>query len=274
MKNSLPALYVPMRVRFAGPNPYPLHDHEFGEIFWLDKGRCEHQIRGRRVPMEVGDCVFIRPWDKHTFHGLDGKPFWLLNVSFQWFVYLDIAKRYFPQESDIYGEKPAEPLALSLDAAQLKWAREAFFELLKAPISRFHIERYLINLFAKLIPLPKDPALLGPQVPRWMQTAWHKMQEPEHLRGGIASFQRLCGRSQGHVSREFQRLTGQTLSKAINHLRITHAALLLMGTNNPVIDIAMECGFDSLSHFYLCFRRHYEISPSLYRKRAHQWPAP
>jgi len=252
-----------------GPDAYGLHHHEFGEIFWIDQGRCLHEINGEPITMKAGDCMLIRPWDRHRFQGLNGKPFWIVNISFQWFVYTDIAKRYFPPESDVYGEKVAQPRSLVFDASQLQWVRQAFLELLKAPVARFHIERFLIDFFAKLIPLPKDPSLLGPAAPHWMQAAWHRMQEPQYFRGGVAAFQKLCGRSREHVSREFRRVSGQSLTEGINHLRITHAALLLTGTHAQIIDIAMECGFESLSHFYLCFRREYEMSPSHYRKRAH-----
>lgn len=273
-KTVLPMLFDPKRVRLQGPTAYGHHYHEFGEIFWLDKGRCRHVINGESIIMNVGDCVLIRPWDCHAFSGLDEKPFWVSNVCFQWFIYKDIAKRYFPLEYDIYGEKLPMPQSLTLDSNQLQWARSAFLELLQAPCSLFHIERYLINFFAKVLPLPKEPPLLGPEAPYWMQTAWHMMQEPRYFRGGIAAFQKLCGRSREHVSRKFRELTGQTLNKEITRLRVTHAASLLAGADSQIVDIAIECGFESLSYFYLCFRRQYGMSPLAYRKRTRRWMYP
>ncbi len=264
-------LFYTARIRLQGPQAYPLHDHEFGEIFWIDEGECVHVINGEEIPMSVGDCVFIRPRDQHAFRGVGRNPFWVVNTCFLWPVYEEIAERYFPQGFDLYAVHEPMPHMLSLDARQLKTARQAFFTLLQAPRARFHIERYLMNLFAELLPLPKEQSLVGPQAPGWMQRAWQQMtHSSEHLRVGVPAFQKLCGRSAEHVSREFHKQTGQTLSQSINRLRMEHAALLLTGTSREIIEIAAECGFESLSHFYFCFRRYHGASPSSLRKRSQQ----
>lgn len=267
-RNQIESLSYLSRVRLEGPNAYPLHDHEFGEVFCIEEGTCEHIVNGVRSRLKAGDCVFIRPHDRHSFQSREKKPFWVLNVCFQWSLYEEISSRYFPKESDIYGMNTPLPKAILLNPVQMQWMRDAFFGLLNSPDSKFHVERYLINLFAEFLPLPEENSLIGPDAPAWMQKAWRQVQQPEQLKEGVSAFSRLCGRSPEHVSREFHKQTGKTLTCCINRLRMDYAGVALGGTNKEIIDIASECGFESLSHFYFCFRRAHRMSPSAFRKRA------
>ena len=57
------------------------------------------------------------------------------------------------------------------------------------------------------------------------------------------------------------------LTDYVQRLRLEHAAMLLI--NQPdmsVVQIANECGFSSHSYFSSCFRHHFGIRPSDYRK--------
>ena len=261
-------LYAPRRMQLQGKEAYCLHDHEFAEVLCLDEGECLHQINGHSHQLTTGDCIFIRPWDYHSFHSVNGKPFWLLNVCFQWHLNAKIAQRYYPGEPTPFGEDLPMPKAFRLEAGRLRWMRNTFFSLLQAPTTTFHIERYLMNLFAELCPLPEEDSLLNSQAPLWMKNAWQAIQHPEHLRLGPPEFHRLCGRSPEHVSREFRRLTGQTLTRSINQLRMNYASSLLASSSREIIDVALDCGFESLSHFYACFRRNSNTSPAAFRKQA------
>jgi len=261
-------LYSPARVQLQGKEAYCLHDHCFAEVLCLDEGECLHQINGHSIRLTTGDCVFIRPWDCHSFHSVKGRPFWLLNVCFQWHLNAKIAQRYFSGGPSPFGEDMPMPKTIRLEAGSMRWMRNTFFSLLQAPATSFYIERYLMNLFAELCIVPEEKSLLGVEAPIWIKNAWQSIQHPEHLRLGLPEFHRLCGRSPEHVSREFSRLTGRTLTRSINQLRMEYASSLLAGSNREIIDVALDCGFESLSHFYACFLRHSGTSPSAFRKRA------
>lgn len=264
-----------MRRQLQGKEAYCLHDHEFAEVLCVDDGECLHQINGQEARLATGDCLFIRPWDSHSFHSVNGKPFWLLNVCFQWHLNVNITQRYFHGGPPPFGEDLPMPKTFRLEAGRMRWMRNVFFSLLQAPATTFHIERYLMNLSAELCPLPEKDSLLNSAAPFWMKNAWQAIQHPEHLRLGLPEFHRLCGRSPEHVSREFSRLTGKTLTRSINQLRMDYASSLLAGSNREIIDVAMDCGFESISHFYACFLRHSGTSPSVFRKQAqgqtHPW---
>lgn len=77
--------------------------------------------------------------------------------------------------------------------------------------------------------------------------------------------------SRSHFHSLFKEETGQTFVSYLSSLRCARAAELLCSTERPIVDVAMESGFNNLSHFYHVFKRHYGRPPREYRlSRCHQ----
>lgn len=74
-----------------------------------------------------------------------------------------------------------------------------------------------------------------------------------------------CGLSRSHFHKLFKEETGRTFVEYLSYLRCARAAELLVTTDRTVLDIATECGFNNLSHFYHRFHREYSTSPGHYR---------
>ena len=72
-------------------------------------------------------------------------------------------------------------------------------------------------------------------------------------------------RSQFHAV--FKAETGETLTGYLHRLRLDAAAALLRETSLPVTQIAGQCGFTCLSHFYHLFRARYRVSPRALRQQ-------
>jgi AraC-like DNA-binding protein len=66
-------------------------------------------------------------------------------------------------------------------------------------------------------------------------------------------------------SRYFKRNSGAGFVEYINRVRTNKACYLLRETEYPVHDIALECGFGSISNFNKQFRKAEKISPRDYR---------
>lgn len=75
----------------------------------------------------------------------------------------------------------------------------------------------------------------------------------------------ICPLSRSHFHALFKQETGQTFIDYLTVLRCERAADLLATTEKPIIDIAMESGFNNLSHFYHTFKNRHEMSPKAYR---------
>lgn len=69
------------------------------------------------------------------------------------------------------------------------------------------------------------------------------------------------GMSESTFSRHFSQWNGVSFKAYVTEKKIRHAILLLQTTNRKMIDIALECGFDSLSGFYDAFQKRTGMTP-------------
>lgn len=67
--------------------------------------------------------------------------------------------------------------------------------------------------------------------------------------------------------RYFKKRTDKSFSTFLNEIRIGHANRLLVQSNNKVVDIAHECGFNNISHFNEQFKRITTLTPQEYRMK-------
>ncbi|MBO5211976.1 MAG: helix-turn-helix transcriptional regulator [Clostridia bacterium] len=68
-----------------------------------------------------------------------------------------------------------------------------------------------------------------------------------------------------YLSKYFTKRTGITYTEYVNRYRVNEACYRLINTNKTILDIAYECGFDSLRSFNRNFKRITGFSPSQYR---------
>lgn len=73
------------------------------------------------------------------------------------------------------------------------------------------------------------------------------------------------GYSKYHLNRMFFDRTGQTLHKYIRERRLTHAADMLVNTEQPIVDIALGIGYTSQQSFTLAFKQMFGCTPNKYR---------
>jgi AraC-like DNA-binding protein/effector-binding domain-containing protein len=70
-----------------------------------------------------------------------------------------------------------------------------------------------------------------------------------------------------HAHRTLRVVLGETPKQFTLRLRVDHAAATLVNSQASILDIALECGFESHETFCRAFRRRFGMSPSAYRKR-------
>ena len=75
----------------------------------------------------------------------------------------------------------------------------------------------------------------------------------------------LANKSHEHLSRSFKKYLKKTPTSFICELRLNYAANLLSTTDNPIIQIAYETGFDNLGYFFNKFKEYYNTTPSKFR---------
>ena len=81
----------------------------------------------------------------------------------------------------------------------------------------------------------------------------------------INTLAELCEYSEYHFMRFFKKHIGLTCVQYINNLRLEKSSILLTSTNNAIMDISLEVGFDNLSYFNKLFKRKYNLTPKEFR---------
>ncbi len=81
----------------------------------------------------------------------------------------------------------------------------------------------------------------------------------------MASALKALNISRNHLIRLFRRYLKLTPVAYLRRLRIQKALQLLANPNPNILEIALSCGFGSLSHFYACFKKEVGLTPAEYR---------
>lgn len=68
-------------------------------------------------------------------------------------------------------------------------------------------------------------------------------------------------------SRFFTNAAGMNFPAYVRIRRLSRAAALLMQTDLSITEIALETGFSSASYLTLCFRTHYHLTPTRFRRK-------
>ncbi|MEO1354078.1 MAG: helix-turn-helix transcriptional regulator, partial [Cyanobacteria bacterium J06635_15] len=81
----------------------------------------------------------------------------------------------------------------------------------------------------------------------------------------LADLAKLVGMSQFHFGRLFKQSLGLSPYQYLLQQRVERAKQLLKQTDKPVVEIALDCGFNSHSHLGRKFRQLTGVTPKTYR---------
>lgn len=247
-----------------------MHRHDYAEVLWIEAEQGLHLVNGHRLPLAPGDLVLIRPRDAHDLRATHQAGLTLVNISFSADTLAFLQRRYFPRERSFWGGQAELPARFHLTPDRRKQISLAADALAAETRTRLNLERFLLNLLHILAVEQCQPELA--QGLPWLRAALEQIRRPEHFAGGAAELVRLAGKTPEHVARATRRLLGRTPTMLVNEARLNHAAGQLSMTTRPVLDICLECGFNSLAHFYKIFGARFHISPRRYRLLG-QFPA-
>ena len=103
-------------------------------------------------------------------------------------------------------------------------------------------------------------------VPEWLDSLCIEMQKKECFMGGLSIMHKLSHKSPEHLCRVFKKHFNKTPTGFINELKVNYAAKLLTYSDESIVNISMEAGFENLSHFYNCFKEFFSITPAEFRR--------
>lgn len=218
-------------------------------------------MSGKEFPLEVGQLWFIRPEHSHTFRSSKKSPLAFHNVALEAKAISNTFSHH-PSLDNPWDNTPF-PTSLKLNTYQ----RERFVSLIKEASTgpRGLLDAILFSLGLCHLLRPIERGIINSKLPTWLLEALPSARKPENIQLGLPQLVKLCGRSSEHVCRTFKSCLGQTPTEWLNKQRIAYARHLLETTQYPIIDIALNCGYESFSYFHRCFKTANGKTPLQYR---------
>lgn len=250
-------------------DPVTCHRHDFAEIFWINEGRALHRVNGGEQSLVPGSVVFMRPSDTHGIEPLAGEVLHFTNIAFPEESWSALGRRYFEKNPVAFWSRDALPEMTRVAPSRLDGLNRSADALAQSPRERLYLERFVIDLVADMIEArhaPKEGRRFPDGMPDWLVRACREIAKPDEFAGGARRFVQLAGRGREHVARSMQQHMGITPTRFINRVRLLHAARQLEMSSLGIVEIAGECGFENLGHFYALFRTEFGKTPRHWRQ--------
>ncbi len=258
------------------PKDFPavaLHWQKSMELIFVKKGKGQVQLGLEVTEAQGGDIFVVPPGTLHALRAVPGGYAMeyeniIFDVEFlggggadvcaqEYLVPLASGQLLCPlllrADSEGYGE-----LARCLgDAEELCEAREKGYELgVKAAMLRL--------LFLLYRRCPDGPRADSPDTER-LKAVLRRVEQEYSQRLTVSEMAEGCSCSSSHFMRWFKQRTGTSFTAYLNERRLAAAAEALRGTDDKVVVIAENVGFENLSNFNRQFRARYGMTPREYR---------
>lgn len=246
-----------------------IHNHDFYEIFLIVYGSIIHCVNDTSKCLEEGSLVFMRPEDIHYYKLNKDSNCGLINLAFPvqtLKALFDYLGNGFESERLLNAKEPPMVVLSSTEKESAKTRLESFNLLPRDNKKRIKTETriLLLEFLSKYFPQKQEQK--AKPVPHWLEQLKFEMQKKENFTAGVSAMFSLTNKSTEHVCRMFKEYFHQTPSQFINELKLNYAANLLTNSDEAIVNICLEAGFENLSHFYHQFKRKFNMSPARFRK--------
>ena len=252
----------------------PSHWHNEMEIIYIKKGRGTVSLDMTSLYVEAGDIIIVIPGQLHSISQLDKYTMEYENIIFstemliskmsdtletEFFIPLlsgNIAiKHLITTDDEIHND-----LALCLNKADniCKTFPKGYKLALKACLYEFF---YILFTNADEISETKS----NKNIDR-IKNILNYIEANFKNEISIEEIANVCGFSSSHFMKFFKKNMGDSFINYLNDYRLSMAARTLLSSDDNIIDIAADCGYDNLSYFNRIFKKKYGVTPSAYRK--------
>lgn len=245
----------------APQSTYPMHTHNFNEIFIVTKGSGMHVINDHPYLLYPGTICYIKSEDHHIFDNVENLN--LINILYRKefnFQYLKNIDCFFPN----IDEKNTSHWLLT--QSNFKKIVNILNELYNCNEEKpYSTECLFLQLLIHLQQDRYTDTGYGDneqrivQILRWLNNSFLEEVYWEQL---LEKF----GISQRTFNRYIKNKLGVSPQNYLIKLRIFYAYFLILKTNKTITEIAYECGFNDSAYFSTCFKNEFSFCPKDIRK--------
>lgn len=269
----------------------PVHFHEGCELLYFEEGFGTRVIGDHTGEFTAGDMVLVGPNLPHTWHTNTIPPpsrprikSYVVHFLPEFLEGLAVPAEERQPVTDLLSRasRGVYFYGRTRDEAARKMKRMASAEGLKKIILFLGIidilsrsEEYRVIASPRAVPERQDADRQGDDRHGTYRQGTERFSKTyryilERYRTGftLENVAAVAGMTPKAFCRYFKRMTGKTLTRFTNELRVEYACSRLNVPGCSVSDVCFDSGFNNLTHFNTSFRRHTGMTPSGYRVSA------
>lgn len=252
---------------------YHYNWHPETEVLVLLQGRVEVSCNTERTYLEPLDVIIIAPQVGHATLALEPDTTALvMHMDPKFFTSFDPdfgTYRFILQsdESTRHNE---------FYTAARQYMAQMMLEQLKAdtPLRNMAMESYFLGLsqlvYNKILPVK---AVIKGAKPAELQEATFEnmiayIDDNYQNKIELEDIAAIGGYNVSYASQFFKRQIGISFMEYLLRMRLREAAVLLANGEEQIVRIANQCGFPDSKAFNMAFKKHFQTTPSEYRKQA------
>ncbi len=265
-KTSIPEFY----------GSFPLHWHEEIEVVYTHFGRAKYMIDFKEYVVEKGDILIIPPCSLHSFEQIGDEEFIAGTIIFgqkmlnsnlvdvcstRYIMPIFNNETYLPImiEDEEYKEELGKILEQIIKEHM---ERSTAFELrIKIKLLEF-VQFFYENNLCSRAENDSSSARTSMQI----RTITNYIEEYYGEKILLSDLAKCTNMSVYHMAHIFKKATGKTPNEYINDYRLAMATDKLLHEATPILEIAMECGYNNISYFNRIFKDRFGTTPKEYRK--------
>lgn len=247
--------------------PRPDRHNEI-EINFLHSGSLTYLLGGRHTQVKAGRLALFWAAIPHQIVNYeDAEPYYVATLPLAWFLGCGLPQPLAHQA--LAGEIVTDPAAASNDEEQFaRWVEDfQSRDPLRERAAQLEIQARLLRL---ALALPVKAAAPGPRaVDQELGSADQiACYIAQHYNEPLTADQiaATVNLHPNYAMAVFRKAFGTTITDFLIQHRLSHAQRLLVTTDAPVLEIAADAGFQSLSRFNEAFKKSCGCSPRAYRK--------
>ena len=262
-----------LEVYFQRSEHVPPHLHDSLELLYVTRGTLSVGVGQDMFPMEKGDLALVFPGLVHHYQIFEehyGQQFVLIAAPELCGAYQELLTEKAPEVPVVRAENVHPDVVYLLRAFRRDFKTNGGVEDTTATIiASAGIELILARCLPFLTLYDRNTAGTEDVVYRTVEYVSKHFRENLTLTGMAHDL----GMSPYALSRVFSATFHQNFNKYVNGARLSYARSLLRHTDQSVLDVSENSGFESLRTFNRVFREAERVSPREDRKRIAEAPA-
>ena len=262
-----------------GFNPRPhIHTHDNHEFFFCADGAGTQHLQNKTVNMVKNDFFFFPEGQEHIGNGSERGNCTGLVLNIKESLLLKLTENEYEFGkliSALTSNSLTGKIKINLSERGKSEIKKIFHEMIyenKNRMAGYNLAaRHLLQKF--LVVIAREAKLNYDKTLKLRASSEDKIREVCRFiesnymyRINVEQIAKFADLSRSHFHAIFNKTMGKPLIKYLNEIRVRQAIVLLQKSEMELEEISSSCGFTSLSHFYLVFRKETGKKPGDFRQ--------